>query len=199
MMGSGWGVAIVSKYPMRALGPETIDDPASDHPVRAVGAVVQTPEGDVAVTSVHLKCCGTKSSAEDSQRVIQAELINRAMDAAYADAGAGVRVIAGDFNLVGVRGPLDSMRAGLAPDGSDLSVARTETLGANALYTWWEAGNRFPPGRLDYLLYGGARAVNAFTLDTARLSDAALARLGLYRDDSRASDHLPMVVDLIPD
>ena len=56
----------------------------------------------------------------------------------------------------------------------------------------------FTQGRLDWILYSDStlKVVNAFTLDTARLSDAALERMGFERDDSRASDHLPVVVDV---
>jgi hypothetical protein len=38
--------------------------------------------------------------------------------------------------------------------------------------------------------------VQAFALDTARLTDEALAKSGLERDDTDASDHLPIVMDL---
>jgi hypothetical protein len=43
-----------------------------------------------------------------------------------------------------------------------------------------------------------ADAVTTVVLDTARLSDASLARLGLDRADSQASDHLPIIVDIRP-
>jgi endonuclease/exonuclease/phosphatase family metal-dependent hydrolase len=111
-----------------------------------------------------------------------------------------VRLIAGDFNLVGTRTPLDAMRAGLDADGSELAVAQTDVLGDHALYTWSDHKTEFPDGRLDYLIYSDASAdaANAFVLDTRRLSDRTLAKLGLDRTDTGASDHLPVVVDLMP-
>jgi len=73
-------------------------------------------------------------------------------------------------------------------------------LGDNAMYTWFDAGNAFTPGRLDYLLYSDAvaEAVNSFVLDTGVMSEAALARVGLDADDTSNSDHLPVVLDVRP-
>ena len=68
------------------------------------------------------------------------------------------------------------------------------------MYTWYDAGNTYTPGRLDYLLYSDsvAEAANSFVLDTSKLSEAALARLGLDATDTAASDHLPVVLDVKP-
>jgi exonuclease III len=109
-------------------------------------------------------------------------------------------VIGGDWNLVGSREPLDIARGGADLDNSELDVARALVLGDAAMYTWRDAATGFPPGRLDVIVYSdsSAEVVNAFVLDTGRLADRALARMGLDRTDSRASDHLPVVVDLRP-
>ena len=58
----------------------------------------------------------------------------------------------------------------------------------------------FPPGRLDYIVYSDSTAEmrQSFVLDTAILSDAALDAAGLRRSDSLASDHLPVVLDIVP-
>jgi len=42
-----------------------------------------------------------------------------------------------------------------------------------------------------------ARVVRSFVVDTARLTDSALAQSGLQRGDSRGSDHMPVVVDVV--
>ena len=42
-----------------------------------------------------------------------------------------------------------------------------------------------------------SKAANAFILDTRALSPASLDAMGLHADDSKASDHLPIVIDLI--
>jgi hypothetical protein len=68
------------------------------------------------------------------------------------------------------------------------------------VYTWRDDSAGFPPGRLDYIVYSGssASAVNALVLDTTRLSEKALAKLGLDRTDTGGTDHLPVIVDLVP-
>ena len=122
------------------------------------------------------------------------------MSRAFTEAKVPVRIIAGDFNLVGTRAPLDILRAGLDADGSELAVAQSGVLGDNAIYTWSDHKTEFPDGRLDYAVYSDASAdlVDAFVLDGRRLGDKTLARLGLDRTDTGASDHLPLVVDLRP-
>lgn len=203
-LSEGSDVAIVSPYPITPLTSEAITIQGSNgnpETVRAVDGIVSTPAGDIAVTSVHLKCCGTAGSSEDTKRLAQAKAINSALRSAFSPAGAPlVRVIGGDFNLVGTRAPLDAMCAGIDTDGSDLGVAMPVVLGDTAVYTWNDPQSEFPAGRLDFLVFSdaSAQAVNAFVIDTSRLSMKALARMGLDARDSSASDHLPVVVDLKP-
>lgn len=205
MSGSGpgmFGVGIVSRHPITAstvdgnLGPAVATARGSS--VRFVAATVATPQGEVLVGSTHLKCCGAAGSAEDVRRLEEAAAINAAFRG-MAARGSAFRVIGGDMNLVGTRGPLDVLRGGLDADGSDLEIAPALVLGDLAYYTWSDAGNQFSPGRLDYVLVGDsqARVVRSFVVDTARLTDGALTRAGLQREDSRGSDHMPVVVDLL--
>jgi len=195
-------VVIVSPHPMKPLvpGPLTLSSGDKETPVRYVGAIVSTPLGDVAAGSVHLKCCGTAGSSEDARRLAEARLINQSLKSALAGAGPSMRIIAGDFNLVGSRGPLDALLAGLDSDGSDLAVAEARLLGDSTAVTWVDGKSEFSPGRLDYAVFGdaGAEIVQAFTLDTSRLSARSLARVGLDPTDTSASDHLPLVIDLRP-
>ncbi len=195
LMGEAWGVGVVSPWPTERVGGEVYAR-GGDRATRVVGGVVESPAGRIGVASVHLKCCGGANSREDRIRETEAQAINSMLDAAWGD--VDVRVVAGDLNLVGTRGPMDTLRRGLAADGSDLGVVRAEVLGDGAIYTWWEAGNDFGPGRLDYVLAGGATVAQAFVLDTSRLGPVSLAEAGLDAGDTSASDHLPVVVDLVP-
>lgn len=165
-----------------------------------MGALIDSPMGYLAASSVHLKCCGSSGSAEDQARISEAGAINRSLTEALEVEPVAMRVIAGDLNLVGSRPPIDVLRSGLDADGSDLEIADARVLGDQAYHTWREDGNAFTPGRLDYMLVGegGARVVRSFVLDARVLSDAALGAAGLDRSDADASDHLPMVVDLQP-
>ncbi|MEX2217437.1 MAG: endonuclease/exonuclease/phosphatase family protein [Phycisphaerales bacterium] len=197
-------VVVVSQHPLASLGPHSIslggDTDGRATPVRFAAATIQTPAGPVAVGSLHLKCCGTAGSSEDTRRVNEAQAINAAMNPAFAQAAAPIRILAGDFNLVGTRTPLDTLAEALDADGSALEVAHTPVLGDAAVYTWSDANTEFPDGRLDYALYSDASAdlIHAFILDNRRLSDRALAKLGLDRDDTAVSDHFPLVLDLMP-
>ena len=73
-------------------------------------------------------------------------------------------------------------------------------LGDDVIYTWTEEGSRFPAGRLDYMLTSPStlRVVGEWILDTARLDDESLSAMGLMRRDSAATDHRPLIVDLMP-
>jgi len=192
-----WGVSIVSKHPLESLGSQL---EIGGREVRFVAGIASTPAGPLAVGSAHLTCCGGANSEEDARRGAEARAISESMREWLADSGVTMTVIGGDINLVGTRGPLEALGAGLDADGSDLEVATTYVLGDSAQYTWTDAGNPFTPGRLDYLLSGesGAEIVRAFAIDTSRLQEEALGRMGLKRSDTSASDHLPIVIDIRP-
>jgi hypothetical protein len=86
----------------------------------------------------------------------------------------------------------------LDADGSPLTIARPAVLGDEELfYTFGIRGLR---SRLDYITYSdnSLKVVNAFVLDTAILDPASLKAMGLEPDDSAATDHLPVVLDLSP-
>lgn len=194
-MRDGGGVAIATRLPIADLTtPLVVKNDDRDHHVRWAVARILTPVGEMTAASVHLKCCGSAGSPEDVLRAGEA----RAINAALARLGGSI-VIGGDLNLVGTWGPILTLGAGIDLDQSDLAIARAHTFGDNALATWRDATSPFTPGRLDYVLYSDARWVarNAFVLDTSRMSEELLARLGLDADDTdTASDHMPVVVDL---
>ena len=195
--GAGRGVAIATRYPILWTMEEAVMASGGRYPVRLALALVQTPVRSTLVGSVHLKCCGSAGSSEDQLRVAEARAI--------ADAIAGLNipgeyeiVIGGDLNLVGTRTPLDELVAELDADGSGLGAAEAIVLADAAVYTWRDERSSFTPGRLDWIVYSDAatRAVNAFVLDDDRLTDEALAQIGLERGDTTASDHRPVVLDL---
>ncbi len=197
-LSEGGGVAVASRFPIETIGPAITRE--GGRPVRAAVAAVQTPAGLLLATSVHLKCCGTKDSREDRQRLEEARAIATRLGEVSKKLRPAMVVVGGDLNLVGSRPPLDVIRGGIDLDASDLTIAESWVFGSNAIYTWREDGGEFAPGRLDYVMFSDstADAVQSFALDTNRFTDEALARLGLDRTDSAASDHLPVVVDLLP-
>ncbi|MBN8599180.1 MAG: endonuclease/exonuclease/phosphatase family protein [Planctomycetes bacterium] len=199
---AGPDVAIASIMPTRLAGPNglEIDWNGESRKVRFVSAAVQTPIGAALIGAMHLKCCGAIGSNEDNLRVAEVDAINQGMRQLSRADAADIRVLGGDINLVGSRIPLDVLRMDIDVDGSDLSPADPVVLGDDWLYTWRDWSSGFSPGRLDWLVYSDASAqpVRQFVFDPARLSDAALAKMGLTRADAQPSDHLPVVVDLRP-
>ncbi len=210
MTSDGWGVAVVSRYPLERLGPEHLDRPSASNPdsqraerdraTRFTGAIIETPIGAVAAASIHLKCCGSMGSPEDIARIAEAQLIRQTFATAADQRAIAFRVIAGDFNLVGSRTPLDELSSAGDADGTSLAPAVTRVLGDTTYVTWSDDESNFSPGRLDWILVGdSALAIRrSFVLDSARLTAEARRTAGLHERDSRASDHMPIVTDLAP-
>jgi exonuclease III len=203
------GVAVVSRYELDRLGPQRLEHPADapadawnrehDGATRFAGAVVKSPLGPMAVGSVHLKCCGSMGSREDLARVAEANQIRETFASAADARGVTLRVIAGDFNLVGSRSPLDAMSSGGDADRTGMAHADPRVLGDTTLVTWFDPGSNFTPGRLDWVLYGAStlEVQRSFVLDTARLGCTACRAAGLHERDSRVSDHMPVVTDFV--
>ena len=200
VVGESPDVAIAARGSVRPFGPGRLELADSSRPIRFVGAVVTTPLGEIAVASVHLKCCGSATGPEESRRLAEAEAINRALGLALGREQLRTCVIGGDLNLVGSRTPIETLRSGLDADGTHLEIIHAGMLGDGTTITWSADSSPFLPSRLDYMLVGeaGARVVRSFVFDTRVLSEASLARIGLDRTDSAVSDHLPVVVDLVP-
>ncbi len=58
----------------------------------------------------------------------------------------------------------------------------------------------FSPSRLDFIVYSDSTAnlQRAFALDTSHLTRRVLTKVGLRAYDTLASDHLPVVADIVP-
>jgi hypothetical protein len=166
---------------------------------RTAAAVRLAPTRYIVIVSTHLKCCGYIGSDADQARIDQAyELVDRIQRLRKGYYGHRIKdaavVILGDYNLVGSRRPLDIIKtAGL----TDWVLPR---VGDGHAITWRGITTEelsFWPGRLDLLSYDPARLQpeTGCVIDTSLMSQPALRRLGLCRDDSWASDHLMLVAD----
>lgn len=194
--------ALLADPPTRDLG--EVAASAGARGVPATGARVEIAAGGILAVALDFVCCGNSAGAlEDRVRRVQAAAVNAAADSALRTARSSGEpvdavLLAGDFNLVGSRLPLDLAADGLDLDGSALEPVPAPQLDGRSTATWAGRGGPFPPGRLDYVLYSGAslRPLGAFAFETDDLSPEGLARHGLRADDSAvASDHLPVVVD----
>jgi len=176
--------------------------------VRAAAFVLSVPDvGDVLAVSAHLKCCGVVDGPEDMKRIGEVLAIRRAVAEAEAAEDVQGLIVGGDLNLVGGSLPLDLLIAGgeglIAPidDADDLLVVETWQPDGSGMQTWQEADQAYSPGRLDYIVVSGSSLTpqRGFVLDTLDLSESVLSSHRLVRTDAaRASDHLPVVVDLAP-
>lgn len=197
------GTSIVTRFPLTPLTTKPLmQEPVGGKPkgvIRFVAARVETPLGNLVSGSMHLKCCGAKGTVEDLQRIAQTETIEQFLFGEMAKAKGDLPLLSGDMNLVGTRTPLDKLAARLDSDGSDLSIADAYVLGGDSTYTWSEADSAFSPGRLDYALYPDSEleVANTFVLDVERFRGEAVGKAGLQSDDFKASDHRPLVVDLV--
>ena len=122
-------------------------------------------------------------------------------------------VVAGDMNFVGSAQQPRTLRTGeivntdrfgssAAPDwdGTDLLDTNPPQTATPLNVTWDDPESSFPPGRLDYTYLSDSvlEVVNEYVLSTAPLPDSVLTAHGLRATDTAvASDHLPVVVDVV--
>lgn len=198
--GTGMGVGVATRLPVVFAMTEPLEIEGERYPVRLAAMVVDAPNERILAASVHLKCCGSAGSDEDRRRIEQARAINDRLEELAKAHNAGSIIVGGDINLVGTRTPLDTLAEGIDTNGRDLRTARAMRLGSPTLNTWREDSSSFGPGRLDWILYDSValEQVRAFVFDAAELSPAARRAAKLAGDETNASDHLPLVVDLRP-
>jgi endonuclease/exonuclease/phosphatase family metal-dependent hydrolase len=204
IIGKGGGdlrCGIISRLPLTAvpaLDPiMMIEQP--DRSVRAVGALIHVDNRNLLATSVHLKCCGRLGSSEDQARLSEVAAIHAAVRRAIAEFQAHGAVLAGDFNLVGSREPLENLQAGLDLDGSPLSLVDAYQIDGRSNATWADRAQPFVPGRLDYaaLSDSSLEVRGCFVYDAQDITARWRETHGILAEDTtNASDHLPLVLDI---
>jgi len=191
---------------MRQTLETMLDEPARidflrkrlDEGVATAGAILKINGRQVLAVSLDLQSRGRAGSFQDQRRIFEAELIHAAAQKCLDQESLDAVMIAGDFNLVGSRVPLEKMKNGLDFDGADLGIVPAFQLDGRSNITWFDAGSVFAPGRLDYFLYSRSslKLQRSFVLDTERLSKEWLQKYKLNRLDSRhCSDHMPIIND----
>ena len=201
--GSGGGdlrCAVASPLPLREFAPLR-NLPLPNQPgktVRATGAIVNAHGRSLLMIAVHLRCCGRANGPEDVQRLAEAQAIHDAITAAQGEGGIDGVFVAGDFNLVGSREPVEIMAAGADLDHSALSIAPAFQLDGRSNVTWEDASQPFSPGRLDFMLYADSRLrlTGSLVFDSRDLSSRWRETHGVQEADTAASDHLQLVADL---
>ncbi len=202
--GGAWNVHMVNDCVVASQRPLI---PLTSYNTKYSAAIVDggSPESSVAVLSIHPKCCGFIGSSEDTQRINEtAGMVMTINDLRNAPVGSALEayrevpvVIAGDWNLVGSRTPLDMLTSPAIPGMARVVLPKP---GSDDHATWrsFSATSNFAPGQLDLVVCSADRlsVLNAYALDSETLSSGQLSDLGLSPSDSRASDHLMLVMDL---
>ena len=162
--------------------------PVSDWPIKVAAAGVDLGDTMLTAVSVHLRCCGGPDGEAEQQRRAEAMSIRRSLASR-----PGPLVIAGDWNLVGTRQPLEILQR------SDMAIVEAPQPDGLLMATWSDTSSHFTPGRLDWMLVRTPIQVErAFVLDSADLDAASLVASDLRSGDTAAlSDHLPLVADLV--
>jgi len=199
------GTGIATRLANTPIGPKQMPATSDDGKRRLrattllVGGSGPFDDRRIAVVSTHLKCCGRAGDRADDRRVQEADHIHRILRGIRYDANPSAIVIMGDFNLVGSRRPLEAMMIDDDFDASDLLDVAPIVLGDRINTTWRDPNQPFLPGRLDFTLISDSslNVSNSFLLDTELLDSNTLTFYNLRSDDTtKASDHLPSVVDL---
>ncbi len=196
----GSGTAVATRLNGVGVGPKRMPVVAEGRRLKAAMMIIAAGRRRILVTSVHLSCCGSAGDKRDSRRIVEATALHHLIRRVhYSDEPSGL-VTMGDFNLVGSSTPLDILRDVNDFDASDLLDVSPLVTGSQTAATWRDSNQPFLPGRLDIALVSDSvlQISQSFVLDTQMLSDSMLNSNQLKRQDCvDASDHLPMVVDIL--
>jgi hypothetical protein len=169
----------------------------------ATGVIVTLGDRRLLFGAFDVSCCGSADDGpgapDEAHRVAEADAIRAAVARTMRDAGVAGVVLGGNLNLVGTRAPLDVLRRDLDADGSALEPVYALDIAGTSADTWRDPVGRWPPARLDWLLYSDStiEIVDAFVFDTARFTPYWLDYHSVRAADALAvSRHLPIVADL---
>jgi endonuclease/exonuclease/phosphatase family metal-dependent hydrolase len=168
-----YGNALLSRLPILVSDVHRL--PGTGEPRSALRTMLELDGGTLWVTATHLT---TRSAQERREQVA-------ALAALHTD-GMAAGVIVGDFNTDPDAGELDPLRERFT-DGWHLAQAREDHPAGTARWRFWqaEAGNTHP-----------ARSPHR-RIDQAWVSSGVSVAAAQVLDAGGASDHLPLMVDLL--
>ena len=121
----------------------------------------------------------------------------------------------GDFNYVGYKQQVETLKNGDIVDENQFGIDFLPDWDTTAIidlfsrqthkrmaYTWRKDGSSFNPGKLDYLFFSDASIDTGkhYILNTLAMDQGALDNNNLqFEDTQEASDHLPLVFDIVID
>jgi len=203
-------LVILSRFPI-------LEDANMISSERTMAALLDTENElgkNLLIFNSHLSCCANN---DDRQQQVD-EFIGVWRDwISDNDGPFGLEpetpfVHVGDFNFVGYRQQVETIRVGdiqnetdygadFPPDWDDTDVVDLFSRHTHKRmgYTWRSDGSSFNPGKLDYVFYSDATIDTGrhFTLNTLAIDEGTLSEMGLESEDTNeASDHLPRVFDI---
>lgn len=167
---------------------------------------------DLLFVNAHTPCCDNNDSRQEEIDAFMAFIRDAKNEGGILSLEDKTPiVIVGDMNLVGYKQQQTTLTTGdivntnifgekFIPDwdSTDLKDSKPPTTNMPATLTWYNEGSAFAPGRLDYIVFTNSviELKNNFILFTNELPQDSLDKYNLVFDDvTRASDHLPTVVD----
>ena len=169
------------------------------------------------VFNSHLSCCDNNEERQKQVDQFSAEWRDWKINGSgpfEIDFGTPF-VHVGDFNFVGYRQQVETIRIGDIEDeeqyGNDFfpdwdSTAIIDPFlrhtGIRMGYTWRKDASSFNPGKLDYVFYSDATIDTGkhYILNTLCMDGSTLNDYGLQLNDTQeASDHLPLIFDISVD
>jgi len=195
-----------------------IDDANMISSERTMAALLDTESElgeNLLIFNSHLSCC---SNNDDRQQQAD-EFAGAWRDWVQNDSGpfyledSTPFIHVGDFNYVGYSQQVRTIASGdieneadygddFLPDwdATDIIDLFSRHTHKRMGYTWRNDGSSFNPGKLDYVFYSDATIDTGkhYILNTIAMDDAALDYYGLeWNDTQEASDHLPIVLDIL--
>lgn len=215
----GWYTDKQGSNVLASRFPITFSQPVWSGSLRSMGSIVDLPDTlysrDMVVITSHPNCCSADEARQDQVDMIASFILDAKSQGGELTVLQNTPIVmVGDFNLVGWQAQLNTLLYGdiqdeaiygkggrLDWDGSVMESASCLHTELPVAYTWRKSSSSFSPGKLDYIFFSGSSIaeLKSFTLDTERMPQSKLTRLGLQANDAlNASDHLPLVADLLP-
>jgi hypothetical protein len=175
------------------------DNYGMDGGIPVNGAIILAGGHRLLVVIADLQCCGDdQNSWQEYRRRAEAREIRRLVRQVLQRTEVDGILIAGDFNLVNGPIPLVVLSGPYPPAKIALLAAEIYHPDGAASWTWDGRRTPFPPGILDYQLYGpqGLAMRSGLILDTEGLPRETLEQLGLESGASRRTGrHRPLLVE----
>ncbi len=166
--------------------------------IGAFGAQVRIGGRRIIVVGVDLQCCGDSDDAwEEHRRYVEARAIRSVLDRVWSAHKPDAVIVAGDFNAVRGRRPVNLVQGDEKRPERRLVIADARHANGKDNWTWDGRGTPFPSRAIDFMLHSRAlRVVQALVFDAETLSEEQRQSLGLDAGMFRSmSEHRPVVVD----